>query len=179
MRIWLTLVLLLAACQPRESTPRTSVDEVTVVSPSVGAGIQGQVTPLVQAPVLRVVDGDTIHVLLDGQDYTVRYIGIDTPETVDPRREVQCFGPEASAENKRLVEGKVVGLEKDVSETDRFGRLLRYVYLGQVMANEALVRNGYAQVSTFPPDVKYQERFLAAQREARDAGRGLWGACRN
>lgn len=123
------------------------------------------------------VDGDTIHVLIDGQDFTVRYIGMDTPETVDPRRPVGCFGAEASAENKRLVEGQRVGLEKDVSETDSFGRLLRYVYVGEEMVNDTLVRNGYAQVATYPPDVKYQERFLAAQREAREVGRGLWGAC--
>lgn len=176
-------VLLLAACAPAPTPARATGDGVTVVSPIIGAGgsggVQGQVAVLQAAQVISVVDGDTIHVLIAGERYTVRYIGMDTPETVDPRRPVGCFGAEASAENKRLVEGKTVGLEKDVSETDRFGRLLRYVYISDVMVNEALVRNGYAAATSYPPDVKYQERFLAAEREARDAGRGLWGACRN
>jgi endonuclease YncB( thermonuclease family) len=130
--------------------------------------------------VVRVIDGDTIEVdrVLDGRA-TLRYIGIDTPETVAPGQPVGCFGREASDRNKELVEGKTVFLEKDISETDRFGRLLRYVYLGDGrMVNELLLADGYAQVSTFPPDVKYQQRFLAAQQQARDAGRGLWGpAC--
>jgi micrococcal nuclease len=77
--------------------------------------------------VTRVVDGDTIKVEIDGVQYDVRYIGIDTPETVHPSQPVGCFGPEASARNKELVDGKRVGLEKDVSEMDRYGRLLRYV----------------------------------------------------
>jgi endonuclease YncB( thermonuclease family) len=122
--------------------------------------------------VARVIDGDTIE-LSDGR--RVRYIGIDTPETVDPSQSVGCYGKEASDRNKALVEGKTVSLEKDVSETDRFGRLLRYVYLGDVMVNELLVVEGYAQASSFPPDVKYQDRFTAAQQQARAASRGLWG----
>lgn len=77
--------------------------------------------------------------------------------------------------NRRLVEGKRVRLEYDVEKRDRYGRTLAYVYVGGVMVNERLVRAGYAQVSTYPPNVKYQERFLVAQREAREAGRGLWG----
>jgi len=131
---------------------------------------------LTSAVVTRVVDGDTIEVRIDGVEYTVRYIGVDTPETVHPSRPVGCFGPEASAFNKQLVQGQTVGLEQDISETDQFGRLLRYVYLGSEMVNSTLVREGYAQVSTFPPDVKYQDLFLDLQREARDNGRGLWGA---
>jgi micrococcal nuclease len=126
--------------------------------------------------VTRVVDGDTIDVQIDGTEYTVRYIGIDTPETVHPSQPVGCFGPEASARNKALVEGQTVGLEKDVSETDRFGRLLRYVWVGGEMVNAALVRDGYAQSSTYPPDVKHQDLFIELQRQAREAGRGLWGA---
>jgi len=122
------------------------------------------------------MDGDTIEVEIDGQAYKVRYIGIDTPETVHPSKPVQCFGPEASTHNKELVEGKSVGLEKDVSETDDFGRLLRYVWLGSEMVNATLVSSGYAQVATYPPDVKYQQHFLDLQRQARDAGLGLWGA---
>lgn len=123
--------------------------------------------------VIRVVDGDTVEIE-GGQ--RVRYIGIDTPESTTQQ---ECFGKEASAKNRELVEGKLVRLEKDVSETDRFGRLLRYVYVGDVMVNAELVRQGYAQAATFPPDVKHQELFLQLQREAREAGRGLWSACDN
>jgi micrococcal nuclease len=129
--------------------------------------------------VVHVTDGDTIHVEIDGAEYRLRYIGINTPETVDPRRPVEWMGHEASEANTDLVAGKEVVLEKDVSEVDRYDRLLRYVWLhdgdGWLMANEELVRNGYAEVSTYPPDVKYVDRFLAAQNEARQAGLGLWG----
>lgn len=121
--------------------------------------------------VARVVDGDTIK-LEDGR--TVRYIGIDTPETVDPRRPVGCFGKEASVKNKELVSHGDVRLERDVSDTDKYGRLLRYVYAGDVFVNEFLVREGYARASSYPPDVKYQDVFREAEREAREAKRGLW-----
>lgn len=125
--------------------------------------------------VKRVVDGDTIS-LENGK--VVRYIGIDTPETVDPRKPVQCFGKEASARNKELVEGQIIGLEKDISETDKYGRLLRYVYKGDVLINELLVREGYAHSSSYPPDIKYQEKFRLAEQEASENTRGLWGeAC--
>jgi micrococcal nuclease len=129
--------------------------------------------------VTRVVDGDTIEVEIDAVEYDLRYIGVDTPETVHPREPVECYGPEASAFNGQLVEDKVVGLEKDVSETDGFGRLLRYVWLGDEMVNATLVREGYAQAVTYPPDVKHQETFTALQEEARIAERGFWGSvCR-
>lgn len=124
----------------------------------------------------KVVDGDTIK-LTNGQ--TVRYIGIDTPETVHPAKPVQCFGKEASSKNKELVEGKEVRLEKDISETDRYGRLLKYVYVGDIFINDYLVRNGYAYASSYPPDVKYQSQFLEAQKEARENQRGLWANCEN
>lgn len=129
-----------------------------------------------QAVVVRVIDGDTIEVVQNGVTYTERYIGIDTPET---HGEVEPFGQEATEANRQLVEGKMVRLEKDVSETDRYGRLLRYVYVeveGQeIMVNAELVRLGYALAATYPPDVKYAELFLQLEREAREAGRGLWG----
>lgn len=122
--------------------------------------------------VKRVVDGDTIE-LETGEK--VRYIGIDTPETVDPNTPVQCYGKEANERNKNLVEGKEVLLEKDFSEKDQYGRLLRYVWVGDLLVNDYLVREGYAYASSFPPDVKYQDRFTQAQQEARQAKRGLWG----
>lgn len=135
-------------------------------------------TPTQSFLVTRVVDGDTVE-LISGQ--RVRYIGINTPETVDPRKKVQCFGKEATNKNKDLVEGKLVRLEKDVSETDRFGRLLRYVYLqtgsGETFVNDLLVREGFAHSSPFPPDIAKQDQLDAAEAEARNSNRGLWGSC--
>jgi len=130
---------------------------------------------LVEAHVIRVVDGDTIKVRIDGTDYRLRYIGVDTPETNHPTLGVEPFGPEATEANRELVEGETVLLEKDVSETDQYGRLLRYVYVGDLMVNEELLRRGLARVVTFPPDVKYIDRFLEVQRAAQAAGLGMWG----
>ena len=130
----------------------------------------------IAAQVIKVVDGDTIKVEIEGAIYTVRYIGIDTPETVHPSKPVERMGPEASEANRRLVEGQTVYLEKDISETDRYGRLLLYVFLADgTFVNAELVRLGYAQASTYPPDVRYQDLFLEMQQEAREAKRGLWG----
>ncbi len=125
-----------------------------------------------KALVLRVVDGDTIE-LEGGQK--VRYIGMDTPELTSS---VDCYAEEASNKNRELVEGKEVEMEKDVSETDQYGRLLRYVYIDGQMVNESLVSEGYARVATYPPDAKNKDLFLAAEQDARDNRRGLWGdAC--
>lgn len=124
---------------------------------------------------MYIIDGDTIMVEIGGQEYRLRYIGIDAPETVKENTPVEWMGPEASAANKALVKGKTVYLEKDISETDRYGRLLRYVFLADgTFVNGELVRQGYAQAITYPPDVKYQDHLRALQREARNAGRGLW-----
>lgn len=118
----------------------------------------------------RVIDGDTIEI--EG-GRRIRYIGVNTPETYE------CYYQQAKDKNKELVEGKEIIIEKDVSETDRYGRLLRYVWVDNIFVNEYLVREGYAQVATYPPDVKYQDNFLEAQREARENSRGLWGdVCR-
>ncbi len=124
--------------------------------------------------VSKVIDGDTIE-LLNGQK--VRYIGIDTPETNSPQKKNECFASEAKNKNRELVEDKFVRLEKDVSETDRYGRLLRYVYIDDVMVNEVLVSEGYAVSATFPPDVKYQEKFRLAEQQARKENKGLWSTC--
>lgn len=126
-----------------------------------------------EARVVRVIDGDTIELQIGDATYKVRYIGIDTPET-QPEEEAEWMGLEATAKNEELVGGKVVELEKDVSERDRYGRLLRYVWVGDVMINAELVRLGYAQAATFPPDVRYVALFLELQEEAREAERGLW-----
>ncbi len=125
--------------------------------------------------VVHVVDGDTIHVEIGGQTYRVRYIGVDAPEST---RVVECFGREATEFNRALVAGQRLRLERDVNDTDRYGRLLRYAYLTDGrMVNEALVREGYALARSFPPDVKYQDRLRDAERDARQARRGLWGKC--
>lgn len=108
---------------------------------------------LQQAQVVNVVDGDTIDVLIGGQEFRLRYIGMDTPERGEPGY------AEATAANVALVSGKTVTLEKDISETDRFGRLLRYVYVDGEMVNAILVEEGYAVPATFPPDVKYVDLF--------------------
>ncbi len=130
------------------------------------------------ATVKRVVDGDTIE-LENGEK--VRYIGIDTPETLDPRKPIQCFGTEAAAQNKDLVEGKRIRLEKDVTDRDKYRRLLRYVYVTdeskEIFVNLELVKQGFAHSYTYPPDVKYQDLFVAAEKEARGEGRGFWNSC--
>jgi micrococcal nuclease len=164
-----------SSVEPISDSP-TTASETSPGIPTIEPTVQVQAEEPVageQVRVARIVDGDTVEL---GDGGTVRLIGVDTPETVAPGQPVDCYGPEASAYTKQLLEGQTVFLEKDVSETDRFGRLLRYVYLESgEMVNELLVLDGYARVSTFPPDVKYQERFLAAERQAREAGRGLWG----
>lgn len=123
------------------------------------------------AKVIKVIDGDTV-VLDTGQ--VVRYIGVDTPESSQGR---ECFAKEATEKNKELVLGKKVRLEKDVSETDRYKRLLRYVYLDNIFINEILVYDGYATASTYPPDVKYADLFRQAEKYARENKKGLWGEC--
>jgi micrococcal nuclease len=128
------------------------------------------------ADVVRIVDGDTIYVRFGGRTEKVRYIGMDTPELHHPRRGEEAGGREAAAVNKALVDGKTVRLELDVRERDRYGRLLAYVYVGEVMVNAELVRLGFAQVMTVPPNVRYAAVFLKLEREAWESGRGLWAA---
>jgi micrococcal nuclease len=132
------------------------------------------------ARVVRVVDGDTIVVARDGGgEERVRFIGVDTPETVKPRAPVECFGKKASAFNHRLLDERRVRLVTDVEARDRYGRLLAYVYRADdgLFINAELVRGGYATPLTIAPNVRYAARFGALAREARRAGRGLWSAC--
>ena len=136
-------------------------------------GREQAAAPSGTAFVQRVVDGDTV-VLAGGE--RVRYIGVDTPELHHPTKPVQPYAREASEFNRRLVEGKPVRLEYDVQRRDRYGRLLAYVYLEDgTFVNAELVRQGYAQLLTIPPDVKHADLFVRLQKEAREAGRGLWG----
>jgi micrococcal nuclease len=128
-------------------------------------------------PVTRVVDGDTIEVRLDGETEDVRYIGVDTPETVKPGAPVDCFGPQASSFNHRLVEGRRVRLVFGAERRDDYGRLLAYVYLGDRFVNAELLQRGLARSLTIPPNDRYAERFKRLEMAAARAGRGLWSAC--
>jgi len=129
--------------------------------------------------VVRVVDGDTIRVALPSGEEPVRYIGIDTPESVKPGSPVECFAKRASAFNERLVAGERVRLVRDVEERDRYGRLLAYVYRQRdgLFVNAELVRRGYATVATFPPNVAHETDFRRLAERARLSGRGLWSEC--
>ncbi len=124
--------------------------------------------PMEEGQVVKITDGDTIHVLMQGQDYPVRYIGMDTPEMGSSE------GETAQQQNAALVSGKTVRLEKDVSEMDRYGRLLRYVWVGDVMVNAELVRLGYARAKAYPPDTRYQTLLETQQQGAEAAHRGMW-----
>ncbi len=130
-----------------------------------------------QTRVTRVIDGDTIEVQIAGHEDEVRYIGIDTPETVKPDTPVQCFGPQASTENHKLVEGRRVRLVFDRERRDVYGRLLAYVYAGEVFVNAELVRGGYARTLTISPNTAHAGLFHRLARAAGRAGRGLWAEC--
>lgn len=135
-----------------------------------------------KATVKRVVDGDTIIVIIDNKEYRVRLIGVNSPESTTT---IEEYGKEASSYTSSKLTGKTVYLEKDVSETDKYGRLLRYVWIDlpshyneneikTKMFNSILVINGYAQAATYPPDVKYSNYFKDFQKIARDKNIGLW-----
>lgn len=147
----------------------------------IGRG-RGSSTPArgstLHARVLRVVDGDTIKVRLDGGSVErVRYIGVDTPESVKPGTPVQCFAKKASHYNASLVDGRAVTLRLDAEQRDRYGRLLAYVYAGPEFVNRLLVARGYARTLTIPPNVAHADEFARLARRAREDGRGLWSAC--
>lgn len=140
-------------------------------TPAVRPYTMPDMSTLMVAQVVRITDGDTIRVRLAGVEYPLRYIGVNTPEVGQP------YAAEATALNSTLVSGQAVYLEKDVSETDRYNRLLRYVWLEDgTFVNYELVRQGYAQVATYPPDVKYEALYLEAQRQAIAEAAGLWAA---
>jgi len=139
--------------------------------------------------VTYIVDGDTIHVEIGGEEFRVRYIGIDAPEIAHDNNPGERLGQEATQANERMVGGKRVILETDTSDTDQFGRLLRYVWLapgtdypagspstGWVLVNEELVCLGYADATTYPPDTRHQAVLNAAEQTARAAGVGIWSA---
>lgn len=127
-----------------------------------------------KAKVSLVLDGDTIEI---SDKIRVRLIGIDTPELKTKTNPPQCFAETAAKITRSLLENQTIEMEKDVSETDRYGRLLRYIYLDNILINEFLLSAGFARIETIPPDVKYYQLFLEAEKEARSFGRGLWKSC--
>jgi micrococcal nuclease len=162
------LVMALAGCSG--ASPQSAASPPKAPTPGVSRA----------GSVSRIVDGDTIVVKVDGRDEKVRLIGINTPETVDPRKPVECFGKEASNRTKALLPvGTAVTLVSDVEPRDKYSRTLSYVYRAadNTFINLALVTDGYARMYTFPPNVAHVEEFRIAEKSARTANRGLWSAC--
>ena len=150
------------ACETSNNLPSNSPTGSQKSKGSIPAGIKAQV--------VNIIDGDTIEVRVDGKEHRVRYIGVDTPERDEP------YYREATTFNRQLVANQTVTLVKDVSETDPYGRWLRYVYLEDgVFVNAELVAQGYGRMVTFPPDVAQSDYLLTLQKKARSAELGLWG----
>ncbi len=182
--IILITILVLTACETKttqKAPDNTPTSEATNENKSENT--------FTEAEVIRAVDGDTIIARIDGVDEKIRMVLVDTPESVHPRKPVEFFGKEASKYTKNNLEGKTVYLQKDVTDRDRYGRLLRYVWLERpktdeptneeverLMYNAQLLKEGYANLATFPPDIKYVDFFKELEREARDNDRGLWNA---
>jgi micrococcal nuclease len=155
---------------------------VLVTACSGAPAARGPAATTVLAPnatLVKVVDGDTIDVRVDGTKERVRLIGIDTPETKKPNTPVQCYGPEASAFTTSLLPvGTALYLERDVEARDKYDRLLAYVYLTDgTFVNLQIIDQGYAHVLTIPPNVAHADEFLQGARDARAAGAGLWSRC--
>lgn len=146
----------------------TSINSDTVSNENLDLIQNNQVT--------KVIDGDTFEVYIDGKIEKVRMIGINTPETVDPRRPVQCFGKEASNKLKELIEGKIIKLDPDQTQDnyDRYNRALRYVYLDDININQKMIQEGYAFEYTYKKPYKFQTEFKQSEKEAQDKDLGLW-----
>ncbi|MEK7101136.1 MAG: thermonuclease family protein [Patescibacteria group bacterium] len=171
--VLLELLMLLQLFVPGQALPMPSQESDVA---------QSAIASTTLYSVVKVVDGDTVHIDMDGKKETVRLIGMNTPETVDPRRPVECFGKEASAKAKELLDGQQVRIETEVSqgERDKYGRLLGYVIREDgLLFNKYMIEEGYAYEYTYRLPYKYQAEFKAAQKEAEAAGRGLWapGVC--
>jgi micrococcal nuclease len=159
--------------------PRLAIAALVVAALALGGGKLVGATRSDPARVVRVVDGDTVVVRTGGHEERVRYIGVDTPESVKPGTPVQCFAKAASAANKRLVEGQEVRLVHDAEARDRYGRTLAYVYRKSdgLFVNAELVRRGYAKPLTIPPNVAHALELRRLAATARRDGRGLWSRC--
>jgi len=174
----LALAFTLLGAQNREpvATP-PSVPQLANVTTSMTDGATTPPLPNDTYPVAKVIDGDTISIIKDGKTVTLRLIGLDTPETVDPRKPVQCFGKAASDKAKELLAGKTVRLEFDSSQglLDKYGRTLAYVFLpGGTLFNQYMIAEGYAHEYTYDLPYKYQREFKAAEARAREEKKGLW-----
>lgn len=156
--------------------PSPGAAVATAAAPTTAAPTQQPVVApaRIQAKVTEVVDGDTFKVTINGKEETVRMLLIDTPETKHPDKPVQPFGPEASKFTKDLLTGKTVELEKDISERDKYGRLLAYVYVNGQSVQEKLLEKGLARVAVYPPDVKNVDKYREIQSKAQKAGVGIW-----
>lgn len=171
----LVVIILIAAC---EGSKPTAAEATEALAGSEATQTERDFTP---ARVTKVIDGDTIDVLLNDSVQRVRLIGINTPETVAPGRPVDCWGAAASARAKELMEGQRVELETDPTQGDKdfYGRLLRYVWLDGVNVAEALIERGDGEEYTYSKAYKHQKAFQGAERRAKEAGAGLWGACKS
>ena len=167
----LLLLLTLAACAPTGNNPTATPARPSSLVTRSASLVTPDAPPSGDlAEVTHVFDGDTIEVELDGRAYRLRYIGVDTPERDEP------YYQAAFDFNRDLVAGQTVTLVRDVSETDQYGRLLRYVYLSDgTFVNAAIIRQGMGRLVTFPPDVAQTENLKGLQAEARQAGAGMWG----
>lgn len=167
-------LVLLAGCRAAAQQGGTAHRAYAPMLAADSAPTQGPPAGLVQCTVTNVVDGDTIDVGSCADAGRVRLILIDAPELSGGAR---CFSKESTDYVAARLLGRVVGLERDVSNVDRFGRYLRYAWVDGELFNERMVRDGYAALAVYPPDVKYRDRIAAAEAEAKAANRGLWGAC--
>jgi micrococcal nuclease len=156
---------------PTTSNLETTITNVTSPSPTNPASCIPAGRSRVNAQVNYVFDGDTIEVDINGIEYHVRYIGIDAPEDT---RTIEYFGAEATKKNRQLVNDRTVTLVKDISETDKYDRLLRYVLIENIFVNYQMVVDGYAFAGTYPPDIACDRTFMQAERYARDNHLGLW-----
>ena len=187
MLFWLGILVLAFAFlgslppEPTDPLPPSQAADV-------GAAVNANSTPPLPAntyPVLKVIDGDTISIMKDGKAVTLRLIGLDTPETVDPRKPVQCFGKAASDKAKELLAGTNVRLEFDASQglLDKYGRTLAYVFLTDpstplgasgTLFNQYMIGEGYGHEYTYNLPYKYQKEFKEAESSAREEKKGLW-----
>lgn len=167
--LWILVFVVLALLSGRIDF---SSDEQPARETSSRLGSTGQV--------VRVIDGDTVRVRIGDATRTVRYIGVDTPETVKPAEPLQCFGKQASAFNSRLVAGRRVRLRYGPERLDRYGRLLAYVYVagsGHHSVNARIVAEGYGRVLAIAPNTAHLRPYLRLERRARSRGLGLWASC--
>ncbi|MED0670579.1 thermonuclease family protein [Aneurinibacillus aneurinilyticus] len=157
-------------------TPPATAPAAQPASKQTTAAPQTATGKLIPAKIISVTDGDTMKVELNGKKETIRLLLVDTPEVKHPSKPVQPFGPEASAFAKQILkEGKEVQIEIDVSERDKYGRLLAYLWVDGKMFNEMLLEKGLARVAyVYPPNIKYVDQFRAIQKKAQTAGIGIW-----